>query len=122
LLSFKNACYRLLSEKKAIAYMYLQARTVGEIGAAIRSRRRELGWDQATLADRIGVSRLWVNQIEKGKPGAGIGLVLRAFAALDLTPILTKPGFTQHAGDAPPPIVSPDFSEIFEAVSRKSKP
>jgi HTH-type transcriptional regulator/antitoxin HipB len=65
--------------------MRTRIRTAGEVGAAIRARRREIGWDQAELAERIGVSRLWVSQIEGGKPGAGLGLVLRAFHALGLT-------------------------------------
>jgi ribosome-binding protein aMBF1 (putative translation factor) len=29
-----------------------------ELGAAIRRARGERGWDQATLADRIGVTRM----------------------------------------------------------------
>ena len=33
----------------------------------------------------IGVSRLWVNQVEKGKPGASLGLVLRALDSLGVT-------------------------------------
>jgi y4mF family transcriptional regulator len=65
--------------------MRIETRTSSDVGAAIRARRRELGWDQATLADKIGVSRLWVNQIEKGKPGAALGLILNAFTALGLS-------------------------------------
>ena len=59
-------------------------RTVGNIGAAIRARRQELGLDQAELARHAGVSRLWIIEVEKGKPGAGIGRVLATFAALGL--------------------------------------
>ena len=70
---------------KAIAYMNIHLRTPGEVGAAIRTRRRALGWDQAELAEKVGVSRLWVNQIERGKPGAGLGLVLRTVKTLGLT-------------------------------------
>lgn len=55
-----------------------------DIGAAIRDRRRQLGLDQQTLADRIGVSRQWIVGIEGGKPRAEIGLVLRTLRALDL--------------------------------------
>lgn len=71
--------------KDAIAYMVqIALRTPLDIGALIRDRRRALGLDQAELADRIGVGRLWVNQVERGKPGASMGLVLRALAAVDL--------------------------------------
>jgi HTH-type transcriptional regulator/antitoxin HipB len=57
-------------------------RTAADVGALIRDRRRVLALDQAELAQKIGVSRLWVNQVERGKPGANLGLVLRALTAL----------------------------------------
>jgi HTH-type transcriptional regulator / antitoxin HipB len=73
------------SEKDAIAYMVqIALRTPADVGALIKDRRRALGIDQAELAERIGLGRLWVNQVERGKPGASLGLVLRAFAALEL--------------------------------------
>jgi HTH-type transcriptional regulator/antitoxin HipB len=59
-------------------------RTPGDLGAAIRDRRRQLGLDQATLAERIGVSRQWVIAIERGRRRAELGLVLRAVEALGL--------------------------------------
>lgn len=68
---------------KAIAFMAaIPLRTPADIGALIRDRRRVLGLDQADLAGLIGVSRLWISQIERGKPGASLGLVLRALAAV----------------------------------------
>jgi y4mF family transcriptional regulator len=69
----------------AIAYMVqIFLRTPADIGALIKDRRRAIGLDQAELAARIGVGRLWVNQVERGKPGASLGLVLRTLAALGL--------------------------------------
>lgn len=62
----------------------MRIRTVLELGATIRARRRKLGLDQATLAERAGVSRLWIHQVEAGKPGASVGLVLRTLRALGL--------------------------------------
>jgi HTH-type transcriptional regulator/antitoxin HipB len=59
-------------------------RTPADIGALIRDRRRALDLGQAELAAKIGVSRLWINQIERGKPGASLGLVLRTLAALNV--------------------------------------
>lgn len=59
-------------------------RTASELGLLVRERRKELGLDQQTLATRIGVSRLWVIQFERGKPRAEVGLVLRALLALEL--------------------------------------
>lgn len=59
-------------------------RTPTDIGALIRDQRRALGLDQAELAERIGVKRLWVNQVEGGKHGASLGLVLQALAAVNV--------------------------------------
>lgn len=71
----------------------MRARTTADIGAMIRERRRARGWDQQALADHIGVSRLWVSEMENGKPRVQLDLVMRALAALDLT---------VDVGDRPP--------------------
>lgn len=59
--------------------------TAKDLGVAIRSRRKELGWDQATLAKQVGVTRQWVIDIEKGKPRAELALALRALRVLGLS-------------------------------------
>ena len=59
-------------------------RTPTDLGLLIRERRRALGLGQQELAKKVGVSRLWVIEIEKGKPRAEVGLVLRTLLALDL--------------------------------------
>ena len=58
-------------------------RTPRDLGAAIRDRRQRRGWSQRALAEKVGASRQWVNEIEKGKPRTEIGLALRALDALD---------------------------------------
>lgn len=60
-------------------------RTPTELGATIRQRRRELGLDQQALAQKVGVSRKWIVDIESGKPGASVGLVLRTLRTLGLS-------------------------------------
>jgi HTH-type transcriptional regulator/antitoxin HipB len=60
----------------------MRIRTPADLGALIRSTRKKLRLDQSTLARKIGVSRLWLVEIEKGKPRAEIGLILRALDAL----------------------------------------
>lgn len=60
-------------------------RTPAELGTLIRNTRQKLRLDQASLSKKIGVSRLWLNEIEQGKPRAEIGLVLRTLAALNIT-------------------------------------
>lgn len=62
----------------------MHLRTPADLGAAIRDRRRQLKWDQASLAQKIGVSRQWVIEIERGHPRAELGLVLKALDALDI--------------------------------------
>jgi HTH-type transcriptional regulator / antitoxin HipB len=62
----------------------MRVRTTEEIGLRIRDRRLQLGWSQAQLAERVGKTRQWVINLERGKPGAGLGLVLRVLSALDL--------------------------------------
>ena len=106
-------------ERHAIDYMIsLSLRTPADIGALIRARRRELGYDQAQLAEIAGVSRLWINQVEKGKSGAGLGLVLRTLAALGIE--LSESGPIPNS-DAPS-VITPDINAIIEdarTVSRK---
>jgi HTH-type transcriptional regulator/antitoxin HipB len=79
-------------------------RTATDIGLVLRERRRALGLDQATLAKRIGASRQWVVEIERGKPRAEIGLVLAAFRALGLSLIAElpprDPAYDQLFGDS----------------------
>ena len=90
---------------EAIGYIAgVRIRTPKDLGAEIRARRRALGLDQATLAARAGVSRLWVNQVEAGKPGAGVGLVLRTLAVLGLE-LSAEPSATASAAKAKAPSI-----------------
>jgi len=58
--------------------------SVNDLTASIRQARKKLGWTQAELAERSGVSRDWIIGLEKGKPSLDLGLVLRTMKALDL--------------------------------------
>ena len=76
-------------------------RTVPQLGAAIRAERRERGWSQAELADRAGVGRLWISQVERGKRGAEVGLVLKVLAELRMAiHIVELPAGSSPAHDA----------------------
>jgi len=59
-------------------------RTPTDLGAVIRDRRKQLKLDQAAFAKRIGVSRQWIIEVERGHPRAELGLVLRAVDALNM--------------------------------------
>jgi HTH-type transcriptional regulator / antitoxin HipB len=63
----------------------MKIRTPADLGSLIRTTRKKLRLDQFTLAKKIGVSRLWLVEIERGKPRAEIGLVLRTLDALHIT-------------------------------------
>jgi y4mF family transcriptional regulator len=71
-------------------------RTPADLGAVIRDRRKQLKLDQAALAKRIGVSRQWVIEMERGHARAELALVLRALDALniqlDTSIAQTRPG------------------------------
>jgi HTH-type transcriptional regulator / antitoxin HipB len=88
-------------------------RTANDLGAVIRDRRKLLGLDQATLAKRIGATRQWVIGVERGKPRAELGLVLRALDALGI-PLTAG---SKSGGKSPVPAV--DLDAIVTAA-RKS--
>jgi HTH-type transcriptional regulator/antitoxin HipB len=62
----------------------MRIRSIRDLAATIRGRRRELGLTQADLAMRAGVSRKWVYEFEAGKPAAELQLILRVMDALGL--------------------------------------
>ena len=63
----------------------MQIRRPSELGAIINTARRARGLTQGDLADRLGVSRVWLGQIERGKPSARIDLVFRVLNELQIT-------------------------------------
>lgn len=63
----------------------LPIRRAEDIAGLIKSRREALGLSQQALADRLTVSRKWVNEIERGNSNAKLGLVLRALNELEIS-------------------------------------
>jgi HTH-type transcriptional regulator/antitoxin HipB len=87
----KNVTDRSLFKMLSIGYsdwgrgsFFMRIRTSTDLGAYLRARRCELGMDQATLAEKAGTSRKWLIEVERGKPGASIGMLLRTLRALDV--------------------------------------
>jgi len=70
--------------------------SAAEFGRLIRNRRKEVGWDQARLAQAIGASRQWVIDIEKGKPRAELELALRAMRSLGLDLVVSSQSDGTH--------------------------
>ena len=54
---------------------------------------------QTALAERVGVSRQWVAGIERGKPRAELGMVLRTLEILDLEVTIEVNGRDRQAGN-----------------------
>ncbi len=59
-------------------------RRPSDIGALVRAARQARQLNQQELADRLGVSRWWVNEFEQGKTTARLDLVLRALNELQI--------------------------------------
>jgi HTH-type transcriptional regulator / antitoxin HipB len=63
----------------------MTVRSIRDVAAAVRGRRKDVGLSQAELARRAGVSRKWIYEFEAGKPTAEFGLLLRVLDALELS-------------------------------------
>ena len=60
------------------------AQILSEIGRLIRSRRAYLGWSQQTLAERVGVHKTYISQIERGQANVHVTLLGELAVALDV--------------------------------------
>jgi len=63
----------------------MRIKAVATLGELVRDQRKQRGWSQGQLAEKVGVSRLWVSQFENGKETVELGLVLKTLRALDLS-------------------------------------
>ena len=77
----------------------MKAKTVRDLAAIARERRRHLGLSQSQLAKKAGVGRDWVVQFEKGKVTVEWGLVVRALRELGLSLELRVEEGQTGAGD-----------------------
>lgn len=90
-------------------------RTSRDLGVVIRQRRKALRWDQAQLAERVGVSRQWVIEMEKGKPRVELQLVLRTLNVLGLILATgTVEGMVSSAASTEMPLELPDIDTIVD--------
>lgn len=62
----------------------MKIRSVKELGEAIRTRRKELHYTQAFLAEFTGFSVSFISDVERGKATAEIGKTLRLLMILGL--------------------------------------
>lgn len=61
-----------------------EERLAVEFGAAMRSRRKALGYTQEDLANLIGANRRFVSELERGKGTSYLGPALAAAEALGI--------------------------------------
>jgi HTH-type transcriptional regulator/antitoxin HipB len=96
----------------------VRIRSPTDLGLVIREQRKRLRLGQRELARKVGVSRQWIVEIEKGKPRAELGLVLRTLAALelDLRVDRRRRPDAQAPGGAIPPI---DIDAVIERARGK---
>jgi HTH-type transcriptional regulator/antitoxin HipB len=97
----------------------MQIRTASDIGALIRDQRKKQKLDQAELAKKVGVNRRWVLEVERGKPRAEIGLVLKTLDALGLT--LSVEGETTARRRSGREIESVDIDAIVDNAKRPKR-
>jgi HTH-type transcriptional regulator/antitoxin HipB len=95
----------------------MRIRTPTDLEALIRDRRTTLGLDQKSLAAKVGVSRQWIVEVEKGKPRAEIGLVLRTIATLGIQLAADGSGKTKDS-QGPDPV---DINSIIASAREKRK-
>ncbi|MBW2701993.1 MAG: helix-turn-helix transcriptional regulator [Deltaproteobacteria bacterium] len=70
-----------------------------QLGAAIRSRRRQLKVTQKDLAMTCGTGLRFIIDLEKGKPTCQIGKILQVLQALGLKLQIAVPGLNATQGD-----------------------
>jgi HTH-type transcriptional regulator/antitoxin HipB len=95
----------------------MRIRTPADLGALIRERRRRLGLGQKSLAEKVGVSRQWIVEVERGKPRAEVSLVLRTLDALGI-PLTGGDASKTENKSGPAPI---DIDSIIASARGKRK-
>jgi HTH-type transcriptional regulator/antitoxin HipB len=73
--------------------------------------------DQAALAKKAGTSRKWLVEVEQGKPGAEIGLILRTLKSLDISidVEVDSPAETPPKSKAK----APDINSVLDSLKKR---
>jgi HTH-type transcriptional regulator/antitoxin HipB len=97
----------------------MRIRTATDLGAFIRERRTRLGMDQISLAKKAGTSRKWLVEVERGKPGAEIGLILRTLKSLEISVDLQA----DFSVESPPTgkAKAPDINSVLDSLKKQSQ-
>jgi len=65
-------------------------RTGPQLGAALRRKRKQAGFSQQALADKINLRQATISRLESGDTGTKLGTLLDVMAALGLE-IIVRP-------------------------------
>ena len=65
-------------------------RTGPQLGAALRRKRKQAGFSQQALADKINLRQATISRLESGDTGTKLGTLLDVMAALGLE-IVVRP-------------------------------
>lgn len=89
----------------------MRLRTTHDVAALARGRRLDLGWTQADVARRVGVSRKWVSDFETGKMRVDLATVLRLLETLDVS---LEAGAGEEAATPPEGSDAIDLDEVLD--------
>ena len=95
----------------------MRIRTAADLGAFIRERRTRLGMDQIEMAKKAGTSRKWIVEVERGKPGAEIGLILRTLKGLEIS--IDLEADTLVATPTPGKETAPDIDSFLDSLKKR---
>jgi len=95
----------------------MRIRTATDMGAFIRERRTRLGMDQIALAKKAGTSRKWLVEVEQGKPGAEIGLILRTLKSLEI--FIDLEADSSVATPPPGKAKAPDINSVLDSLKKR---
>jgi len=77
----------------------MNMKTPEELGATIRTRRKQLKVAQKDLAMTCGTGLRFISDLEKGKPTCQIGKILQVLQALGLKLQISIPGVDTGQGE-----------------------
>jgi HTH-type transcriptional regulator/antitoxin HipB len=117
-ISYFTNCNQSVTLGKIEETTKMLVKTPHDVGALIRERRKQKGLDQQALARSVGVSRKWIVEVEQGKPGAALGLILRTLAELGIS--LEISPSTSSAKPKKAASSSHDLDALIDSLKRKN--
>lgn len=76
----------------------VQARRARDLSSALVVARRRRGWSQGEVADRIGVTRDYIGDLESGQLSLQVSRLMRLFGELGVDVVLTLPEQNDEPG------------------------